>query len=87
MNRTVDAFTRRLANLESAYRRLDSGQLTGRNSSSSDETRELHYRALRDMIAADAHTDDAPLCTYLDEHPKLAARWDRLERRSVGLPY
>jgi hypothetical protein len=83
---TVKRFKRELRNLEGMFSRLDSGVLTGRNATSSDDTRRYKYELLRDLVAADAKTDDAPLCTYLDEHPGLAARWDRVERRSVGLP-
>jgi hypothetical protein len=83
---TPENFTRRLRNLEAMWRRLDRGELTGRNCESSDRTRENTYRALRDAIRADANTDAAPLCAWLDANPKIAARWDRIERRTVGLP-
>lgn len=83
---TAEQFNRRLRNLEAMWRRLDSGQLTGRNSTSSDLTREMVYRELRDAVAADARTDDAPLCSYLDANPRVADRFARVERRTVGLP-
>ena len=83
---TSEDFTRKLKNLEGMYYRLDKGLLTGRNSDSTTATMDFRYRELRDAITADANTDDAPLCSYLDGNPKVAARWDRIERRSVGLP-
>lgn len=83
---TPAEFERRLRNLESAWRRLDRGELTGRNAAASDATRAWRYRELRDAVAADARTDQAPLCAFLDNHPTVAGRWDRIERRSVGLP-
>jgi hypothetical protein len=82
---TPEAFARELRNLESMYRRLDRGELTGRNSTSSDDTRRAKYERLRDAVAADALTEDAPLCAYLDGNEKLATRWSLMERRSVGL--
>lgn len=79
---TPETFQRKLRNLESAWRRQDNGELTGRNRSPIPAaTRELDA-----AITADAHTDDAPLCTFLDNNPKVAARWSRCERRNVGLP-
>jgi hypothetical protein len=82
---TPEQFVRQLNNLEGMFRRLDSGELTGRNSQSSDDGRRRSYERLRDAVRADAQTDDAPICTMLDARPKLAAKWTRLERRSVGL--
>jgi len=83
---TPEQFTRELRNLEGMFYRLDKGLLTGRNSASSTDTMDYKYRRLRDAVAADARTDDAPLCAFLDANPRVAARWDRMERRSVGLP-
>jgi len=83
---TPEQFTRELRNLEGMFYRLDKGLLTGRNSASSSDTMDYKYRRLRDAVAADARTEDAPLCSFLDDNPKVAARWDRMERRSVGLP-
>lgn len=81
---TPEMFERKLRNLEGMYHRLDAGLLTGRNSASSDQTREMAYRTLADAVAADARTDDAPLCAYLDAKPRTAERWNRIERRAVG---
>jgi len=66
------------------YYRLDKGLTGGRNSESTERTLEWHIRSAQQMIAEDARTDDAPLCTYLDENPKLADKWNRLERRFFG---
>jgi hypothetical protein len=82
---TPETFTRKLRNLEGMWYRLDKGLLTGRNSASSDADRPAKYRELRDAITADAKTDDAPLCAFLDANPKIAARWNKIERRTVGL--
>jgi len=71
--------------LAGIYYRQDKGLLTGRNGESTAAAIRSHYAVARDMIAADARTDDAPLCEYLDNHPRLAAKWDALERRVVGL--
>lgn len=73
-------FTRKLRNLESAYRRLDGGQLTGRNSDSSDRTRAMQHADLAQLARTDS------VCELLDADEKLAARWNRLERRGAGLP-
>lgn len=75
----TETFKRRLRNLESSYQRLDSGKLTGRNAAGSDGTRALNYRLLSEL----ARTDE--VCDALDADPKLAARWNRMERRQAGL--
>lgn len=77
---TTETFKRQLRNLESAYRRFDSGELTGRNCTSSDRYRDAAYRRLADLARTDG------VCDALDADSRLAARWNRLERRQVGLP-
>lgn len=77
MTRLVDA-------LAGCYYRLDKGVSGGRNSESTERTMRWHYTEARDTLAADARTDDAPLCTYLDNNQRLAEKWNRLERRWVG---
>lgn len=83
---TTETFTRKLKNLEGMWYRLDKGLSGGRNSASTEATMKLRYRELDDAIRADAQTEDAPLCTFLDNNPKLSERWNRLERREFGLP-
>ena len=73
------AFARKLRNLEGMYRRLDSGELTGRNSSSSDGTRDMRYAELETLAGL------AVVAAMLDADDRLAARWNRLERRHAGL--
>jgi len=80
MFRQTTEFARLLTNLEGSYRRLDSGQLTGRNSTASDDTREMNFQKL----AALARTDE--VCDALDADEKLARKWNRMERRHAGLP-
>lgn len=75
----VTTFKRKLRNLESAFRRLDRGELTGRNADASDRTRWMQYEHLRTLAGSDAVAD------ALDADSNLAARWSRMERRSVGL--
>lgn len=82
----VDSFLRKLRNLESMYRRLDSGELTGRNSDASDAGREHAYCDLANLYDEACADDDNPLPEYLDDNPSVAARWHRMERRCVGLP-
>lgn len=81
---TPEQFKREVRNLEAMYRRLDSGALTGRNSTSSDASREAKYRRLRDALLAELWDEASPLFAMLDADEKLAERWNRLERRSVG---
>lgn len=79
---TAAEFTRRLRNLEGMQRR--EAALT-RNFEASARTMRMRCAQLRDALAVDARTDDAPLCAFLDAHPGIAARWSRAERRSAGL--
>jgi hypothetical protein len=72
-------FTRELRNTESQYRRMDSGTLTGRNADASADSLSWKLRRLRDLARTDA------VCDALDANPKLAARWNRIERRAAGL--
>lgn len=83
---TPETFKRKLRNLESAYRRLDRGELNGRNATGSDRTREMHYRELDAALQAELYLDDSPLFLMLDTEPATAWRWSVMERRSVGLP-
>lgn len=76
----VENFKRILSNLEGAYRRFDSGQLTGRNDSGSHGTRHMNFARLAELALTDS------VCDALDADDKLAARWNRIERRNAGLP-
>ena len=78
MTSTTEQFTRKLRNLEGMYHRMSN--LTGRNSESSDRTREMRFQEL----AAMARTDE--MCDALDSDDRLARRWNRMERRHAGLP-
>ena len=82
---TVARFERSVRNAESVYRRLDRGELTGRNSDATDATIRGHVETCRALMKAELHDDDSPLFAWLDAHPKLAERWDRIERRYYGL--
>lgn len=81
---SADKFTRYLKSLEGMYYRLDKGISGGRNSASTDATMEARVREMQAAISADAHTDDTPLCSFLDDNPKVAARWNKVERRFFG---
>lgn len=83
---TVKRFQRHVTALSGIYYRLDKGISGGRNSRATDTALAMHVKQAREILAADARTDDAPLCAYLDSHPKLAAKWNALERRYYGLP-
>ena len=67
---------RLIDNLVASYRRLDSGQLQGRNSASSDATRAFNWRRLQDALTAGGYEE-------LDANPRLADRYYRLERRHL----
>jgi hypothetical protein len=75
----VDTFKRELRNTESQYRRMDSGELTGRNADGSADRLNWKLNRLREL----ARTDE--VCDALDADDKLAARWNRVERRAAGL--
>lgn len=83
---TTETFKRKLRNLEASYRRLDRGELNGRNAESSDRTRQMHYRELDDALRAELYDDASPLWLMMETEPKTAQRWSVMERRSVGLP-
>lgn len=78
MTTALDTFTRTLRNLEGMQRRAST--LT-RNHASSEKTRDMNLRRLRDMVA----TSDE-VCDALDNDPRLAARYNRAERKELGLP-
>lgn len=77
MTDTTELFKRRLTNLEAAWRNRSNWS---RNAAGSQAGAEYRYRLLREMARTDA------VCDLLDNNPKLAARWNRMERRMVGLP-
>jgi hypothetical protein len=81
MRTPTEKFRDGLRNLEGAYRRLDTGQLTGRNSTASDDGREWAFRELAKLVHEHDEVTDA-----LDANVKLAERWSRMERRHYGLP-
>jgi hypothetical protein len=83
---TPETFKRTVRNFEAVYRRLDRGELTGRNADATEATLEGHYRALKSALDAELYVDDSPLFALLESDERLAARWNRLERRRVGLP-
>lgn len=84
---TLATFRRHVRAAAGVYARQDSGQLTGRNGNLTADSLDYHVRKATELLTADAHTDDAPLCAYLDtpRGAKLAAAWSRVERRHVGL--
>lgn len=83
---TIAEFKRAVDALAGIYYRADKGLLTGRNADSTWSYAEELYRRASGLIKADANTEDAPLCAYLDAHPRYAAKWDRVERRVFNLP-
>lgn len=83
---SVVKFERHVSLLAGIYYRLDSGGLTGRNATSTDRGIDAHFDAARALLAAELADDDSPLYAELERRPKLAAKWDRLERRYFGLP-
>ena len=70
-------FERKLRNLENAWRRRHQN---GRNAESSDRARAWRYSELQALVAG---SDE--VCDTLDNSPKLAERWNRMERRMAGL--
>jgi hypothetical protein len=72
----AELFRRRLTNLEAAWRNRSNW---GRNVGSQAGA-EYRYG----LLCAMARTGE--ICDLLDNNPKLAARWNRMERRMVGLP-
>jgi hypothetical protein len=84
--RSVVQFERNVNALAGIYYRRDKGLLTGRNSSSTDDYVDALVRDIRALLRAELDDDDSPLYAELDRRPKLAAKWDRLERRYYGLP-
>lgn len=79
MSAAVETFRRELRNTESQYRRRDSGELTGRNATASDDSLDWKLARLREL----ARTDE--VCDALDADAWLAERWNRVERRAAGL--
>jgi hypothetical protein len=63
-----------LARMESIYRRVDGGQLTGRNSTSTDRTLDRNWRLLLAALENGGYEE-------CDADERLAARWARIERR------
>lgn len=82
---TVATFRRHVDALSGMQYRRSTGRLTGRNAASTDAGIDAHYKAAAALLKADAATGDAPLCAYLDAHPRYAAKWDKAERRYFGL--
>lgn len=83
---SVADFERTVSSLAGIYYRRDKGLLTGRNSSSTDRTIDALVKHARELLRAELDDDQSPLFAELDRRPKLAAKWDRLERRYYGLP-
>lgn len=81
MTNTQNEFTRTLRNLEGMLARRDSGSLTGRNDSASQDGMRRHARRLHNMIL-----DHEDVGAMLDANPRMAARYDRAERRVYGMP-
>lgn len=83
----ITEFRRHVQSASATYRRMDTGQLTGRNSNATADGLDYSVREARAVLTADAWTDEAPLCAYLDSSrgARLAAAWDRVERRHAGL--
>ncbi len=79
MTAKTDTFKRELRNTESQYRRMDSGTLTGRNANGSSDSLDWKLNRLRELSRTDEVLD------ALDADEKLAARWNKVERRAAGL--
>jgi hypothetical protein len=84
--RSVVEFERTVTALAGIYYRRDRGILTGRNSSSTDDYVDALVKRARALLRAELDDENSPLYAELDRRPKLAAKWDRLERRYYGLP-
>ena len=84
--RSVVQFERHVTALAGIYYRRDKGLLTGRNAASTDAGIDAHFNAARALLRAELNDDDSPLYAELERRPRLAAKWDRLERRYYGLP-
>lgn len=72
----MDDTRRHLAALDGTYRRMDSGQLTGRNSDATSLNLDRHWTQLQDALDAGGYE-------MLDANPRLAAKYARVERRHL----
>ena len=84
---SIEQFRRHVSAAAGVYSRLDGGKLTGRNSTSTDDTLDWHVKRAKEILAAAAESDTDTLPEYLDSArgARLAARWNRIERRHAGL--
>jgi hypothetical protein len=87
MTTSITKFERHITAIAGMYYRRDKGLGTGRNASSTDGTIDMHFNAARALLKAELHDEDSPLYAELERRPKLADKWDRIERRYFGLPY
>lgn len=78
-------FLAAVKSLDGMFYRLDSGRLTGRNGDSFERTLAWRFEQANECMRAALASDAEGLCEYLDTHPAAAAKWNRLERRMVGL--
>lgn len=73
----TELFKRKLRNLEQAHRNYNP---RGRNAEGSRHSIEWRFQSLRDLTRLDE------VCDLLDNNPRLAERWNRMERHMAGLP-
>jgi hypothetical protein len=71
---------RTVRNLESIRRRIQGRELTGRNGRATEQAIAAHIDTMRDFWLRGEYSNDDPAVQ------RLYARWNRLERWSVGLP-
>lgn len=82
---SVAKFERHVTALAGVYRRMDRGELTGRNSDATERTIDGHYRDAAALLKAELDDEASPIYAELERRPRLAAKWYALERRYFGL--
>jgi hypothetical protein len=85
LDRVLDKLERQARNLDSTLYRLRTGQSGGRNSHSTEATLTVGYAAGKALLA-----EACALATDADDQPgtrfdRVAAKWNRTERRYNGL--
>lgn len=88
MSDSTERFRKHVRAAAGIYGRIDSGQLTGRNSDATDESLEYHVTRAAQILRDACEDDTDAIWDYLDSKrgARLAAAWSRVERRHAGLP-
>jgi hypothetical protein len=83
----TETFRKAVDSLAGMFYRLDKGLSGGRNSGATDEWMRSRYELARETLAAACadETDGLPELLDSPRGARLAAKWNTLERRMVGL--